>query len=139
MYILSDDHVEAGRHHLKALRGEGMPRQRLPDDFGDLFFVFNVLFPSRLPDDVRPRVRALLAPLASPAPSASPCASAPNEVGARAADDYEVRVLEDLCPIASLAAAAAASREAGCCVEDADTDADDTDRRDGEGVSCVQQ
>jgi len=47
----------------KVVRGEGMPLQKQPDQRGDLYIKFNVVFPSHLSEEQKRQLRATLPPL----------------------------------------------------------------------------
>jgi DnaJ-class molecular chaperone len=46
--------------YVKLVRGEGMPLQKSPDQKGDLYIKFNVVFPRTLTDSQKAQLRSVL-------------------------------------------------------------------------------
>jgi len=118
LFIISDPTKDGAKRMMKAVENEGLPRLKQPFDFGNLFIIFNIVFPANFSPDVQAGLLKLLGP-----PMHVPTAKEDDE-------DVEVVELKDIDPLVSFKAYQP---------EEQNDDDEGGDGPGGQRVQCAQQ
>merc|ERR1711988_2064169 len=120
MYVLEDENEAAGDRMMVAIEGEGLPLKRDPYEFGNLFLLLTIEFPTEISEEAQAQLKAVLPPAQN---SSSADESAEN------VDTGEVTFLD---PVKSYKDGIFTTREA--------LDEDDDEGHPGQQrVQCAQQ
>jgi len=121
MYVLADENAAASQRMTVAVEGEGLPLQRDPFQFGNLFLQLEIEFPSEITEEQQAALRSVL-------PGAMNSSDADET--AENVDTAEVKLMD---PVASYKDGTFSTKDA------VDDDDEESGMGGGQRVQCAQQ
>lgn len=121
MYVLGDEAEASKTRMMKAIPNEGLPLQRDPYSFGNLFLLLTIEFPESLDEAAQAKLRSVLPPAIN------------KSTADESAEDVDTAELTDIDPVSSYKLGTFSNKESF------DEDEDEGGRMGGQNVQCAQQ